>query len=187
MTRCPIPTNRMLMWISHRDKGSLRMFGRRRRDRSAPAVRRGRFTPVVPSGTTPTAVETPRIALKRKAGDDVHGFLIVDERERACGFDVVAPAEMARLGNPLPVWPGAQLSCAAAVADDRERFAERVNDEVIRRLFGLSLHLQATAQMVDSAISQRLEIAIEALDTTIVEIRRAIFADDVTTVVGICN
>jgi signal transduction histidine kinase len=120
----------------------------------------------------------------------VHGFLIADGnkvahvRERAGGFDLGASAEMVRRGDPSPVWRGSQLSCSAAVADDRERFAERINDEVIRQLFGLSLHLQATAQMVDPAVSRRLELAIEALDSTIVEIRNAIFADDVTTVVG---
>jgi hypothetical protein len=123
----------------------------------------------------------------------VHGFLIADgnkvvhDREWVSRFDLDAPVEMVRHGDPSPVESGAQVSCAVAVADDRERFAQRINDEVIRQLFGLSLHLQATAQMVDLGVGLRLEFAIEALDTTIVEIRKAIFADDVTTVVGNCN
>ncbi len=72
--------------------------------------------------------------------------------------------------------PGIQQSCAAAVGDDRERIALRINDEVIRRLFGLGLHLQATAEMVDGPARARVNLAIDVLDTTIVELRKAIFA-----------
>jgi hypothetical protein len=72
--------------------------------------------------------------------------------------------------------PGIQQSCDAAVGDDRERIALRINDEVVRRLFGLGLHLQGTAEMVDGPARDRLNVAIEVLDTTIVELRKAIFA-----------
>lgn len=72
--------------------------------------------------------------------------------------------------------PGIQQSCAAAVGDDRERIALRISDEVIRRLFGLGLHLQGTAEMVHGPASVRLNVAIDVLDTTIVELRKAIFA-----------
>jgi len=67
--------------------------------------------------------------------------------------------------------------CADAVGLERDRLAHRINDEVIRRLFATGLHLQTTAAMVDATARLRLQAAIDDLDSAIIEIRKAIFAD----------
>lgn len=66
-------------------------------------------------------------------------------------------------------------ACATAVADDRERIAKDLCDAVIHRLFAAGLQLQATCQLVDAPEQARLETTIDLLDTTIREIRKAIF------------
>ena len=67
-------------------------------------------------------------------------------------------------------------ACATAVADDRERIADDLYDTVIHRLFAAGLQLQATCQTVDDATQIRLEGTIDLLDTTITELRKAIFS-----------
>ena len=64
-----------------------------------------------------------------------------------------------------------QSACSAAVRDDRDRIARRLNDDVIRGMFGVGLRLQATAQLVDGAVQARLELAIHDLDLIIAEVR----------------
>jgi signal transduction histidine kinase len=67
-------------------------------------------------------------------------------------------------------------ACAAAVAHDRERIAEGLYDSVIHRLFAAGLQLQATCQVVDEPTQARLETTIDLLDSTIAELRKAIFS-----------
>lgn len=67
-------------------------------------------------------------------------------------------------------------ACANAVAHDRERIAEGLYDTVIHRLFAAGLQLQATCQVVDVPTQARIETTIDLLDTTIAELRKAIFS-----------
>jgi signal transduction histidine kinase len=69
-----------------------------------------------------------------------------------------------------------KAECATAVADDRERIATDLYDKVIHQLFAVGLQLQATCQLVDGVAQARIEITIELLDTTIAELRKAIFS-----------
>jgi signal transduction histidine kinase len=69
-----------------------------------------------------------------------------------------------------------QDACATAVAQERERIAEGLYDTVIHRLFAAGLQLQATCQLVDTSTQARIETTIELLDTTITELRKAIFS-----------
>ena len=69
-----------------------------------------------------------------------------------------------------------QAECATAVADDRERIATDLYDKVIHQLFAVGLQLQATCQLVDGVAQTRIEITIDLLDTTIAELRKAIFS-----------
>jgi signal transduction histidine kinase len=69
-----------------------------------------------------------------------------------------------------------KAECATAVADDRERIATDLYDKVIHQLFAVGLQLQATCQLVDGVAQTRIEITIELLDTTIAELRKAIFS-----------
>jgi len=64
-----------------------------------------------------------------------------------------------------------------AIAGDRERIARDLHDLVIQRLFGAGLRLQAALALIDSeAAATRVASTVEDLDTTIKEIREAIFA-----------
>ena len=67
-------------------------------------------------------------------------------------------------------------ACATAVHDDRERMATDLYDAVIHRLFAAGLQLQSTCQLVDAPAQTRLEATIDLLDTTITELRKAIFS-----------
>lgn len=67
-------------------------------------------------------------------------------------------------------------ACANAVAHDRERIAEGLYDNVIHRLFAAGLQLQATCQVVDAPTQVRIETTIDLLDSTIAELRKAIFS-----------
>jgi signal transduction histidine kinase len=59
---------------------------------------------------------------------------------------------------------------------DRDRIARDLHDHVIQRLFATGLQLQSTLRRVpDPAAQQRIGQAVEDLDTTIREIRTAIF------------
>lgn len=71
-----------------------------------------------------------------------------------------------------------ESACTAAVSDDRDRIAQRLNDDIIRGMFGVGLRLQATAQLADIAIQARLVIAIHDLDLLIAEVRGVIFDRD---------
>jgi PAS domain S-box-containing protein len=64
-----------------------------------------------------------------------------------------------------------------AVAEDRERIARDLHDNVIQRLFATGLGLQSVAGQVDSAtVRDRLAGAVDDLDQAIRDIRTSIFA-----------
>ncbi len=64
-----------------------------------------------------------------------------------------------------------------AVFEDRDRIGRDLHDLVIQRLFAVGLGLQGASRMVDRPdVAERLERAVDDLDETIKEIRRAIFA-----------
>lgn len=65
-----------------------------------------------------------------------------------------------------------------ALLEDRERIARDLHDTVIQRVFAVGLGLQNTARLVHTdpaSVSQRIEAAVDDLDTTVKEIRTAIF------------
>lgn len=62
------------------------------------------------------------------------------------------------------------------VLADRERIARDLHDTVLQDLFATGLAMQGTiGRVVDPAIAERLDQHIEAIDTTIRQIRTAIF------------
>ena len=62
------------------------------------------------------------------------------------------------------------------VLADRDRIARDLHDHVIQRLFATGLQLQSTLRRIpDPAVQERVTHAVEDLDTTIREIRTAIF------------
>ncbi|NJC65964.1 GAF domain-containing sensor histidine kinase [Planosporangium flavigriseum] len=63
-----------------------------------------------------------------------------------------------------------------AVLSDRERIARDLHDVVIQRLFAAGMQLQGTARYeVRSEVSARIDAVVNDLDTTIRDIREAIF------------
>ncbi len=63
------------------------------------------------------------------------------------------------------------------ISADRERIARDLHDLVIQRLFGAGLRLQGALPLVSNEMAQtRVSSTIDDLDTTIKEIREAIFA-----------
>jgi signal transduction histidine kinase len=63
-----------------------------------------------------------------------------------------------------------------AILEDRERIARDLHDVVIQRLFATGLHLQSAARLaVRPEVVERLNSAVDDLDTTIRDIRSAIF------------
>jgi signal transduction histidine kinase len=69
----------------------------------------------------------------------------------------------------------AKLS-SVVLLEERDRIARDLHDTVIQRLFAIGLNLQSVAQMaLDQSTRDRLESAVDDLDTTVREIRSAIF------------
>ena len=63
-----------------------------------------------------------------------------------------------------------------ALMEDRERIARDLHDTVIQRLFAVGLSLQGTVHLAEKPeVVDRIESAIDDLDTTLREIRSAIF------------
>lgn len=62
-----------------------------------------------------------------------------------------------------------------AVLEDRSRIARDLHDNVIQRLFGAGLSLQAIAGQADERLRARLVEQVDALDAAIADIRTAIF------------
>jgi signal transduction histidine kinase len=124
--------------------------------------------------TTGPAVVTPL------AADDVlHGLLVVAQP----AGQAAQPDDLAML-RTFAGQAALALERARAqdereqlvVLEDRERIARDLHDVVIQRLFATGLHLQTAAQLaVKPEISQRIAGAVDDLDTTIRDIRAAIF------------
>ncbi len=62
-----------------------------------------------------------------------------------------------------------------AVLEDRERIARDLHDVVIQRLFATGLQLQSAARLARPEAADRINSAVDDLDTTIRDIRAAIF------------
>jgi GAF domain-containing protein len=64
----------------------------------------------------------------------------------------------------------------AALLADRERIGRDLHDQVIQRLFATGLGLESiTRQVADPALQEKLRRAVDDLDQTVRDIRRAIF------------
>ncbi len=65
---------------------------------------------------------------------------------------------------------------ALALLVDRERIAMDLHDTVIQQLFAIGLSMEATSRLVnDREVRQRIQLAVDDLDSTIKRIRSTIF------------
>ena len=113
-----------------------------------------------------------------RVGEHVFGNLYLTNKEG--GFDerdeamVLALAAVA--GSAITTARLQQRLRRIAVAEDRERIARDLHDEVIQDLFAVGLSLQALAQRVaDGSVGQELKQAAVRLDDGITSLREYIF------------
>ncbi len=64
------------------------------------------------------------------------------------------------------------------VAEERERLARDLHDTVIQRLFGVGLSLQIALPRTEGDVAERIDSALDELNSTIHEIRTTIFEID---------
>jgi two-component system, NarL family, sensor histidine kinase DevS len=61
------------------------------------------------------------------------------------------------------------------IVSEHERIARDLHDTVIQRLFALGMGLQGAQRLADDQVSERIRLAVEAIDEVIREIRETIF------------
>ncbi|MFY1692410.1 GAF domain-containing protein [Plantactinospora sp. WMMB782] len=129
----------------------------------------------------PVAVGTgPGLISPLIVGDALHGVLVI-------GYPAGEQAGSDVEGTLLATFAGqAALALERAraqeerellvVLEDRERIARDLHDVVIQRLFAMGLQLQTVAPLAGRPdVRQRLNATVDDLDSTIRDIRRAIF------------
>ncbi len=124
------------------------------------------------------AVALPIVSQGRK--DDRAGALVV-LRQEGSHLDEEDVSVLSGLASQASL--ALELDAVRADRDrllisaDRERIARDLHDLVIQRLFGAGLRLQGALSLIDSQpAASRVASTIDDLDTTIKEIREAIFA-----------
>ncbi|HEX6968368.1 MAG TPA: GAF domain-containing sensor histidine kinase [Micromonosporaceae bacterium] len=122
----------------------------------------------------------PAVISPLAAGDSLHGVLVVAldvERNAPTGDDVPLLASFAaKAALTLERARAQEERELLAVLEDRERIARDLHDVVIQRLFATGLQLQSALPLTGrSELSERINAAVDDLDATIRDIRRAIF------------
>lgn len=100
------------------------------------------------------------------------GAFSVEDEDLVAGFGRAAGLviEQAKLRNQVR---------DMSIGEERERLARDLHDTVIQRLFGVGLSLQiALNGLSDESLRQRIDTAVDDLNTTIHEIRTTIFEID---------
>jgi signal transduction histidine kinase len=128
----------------------------------------------------PTPVTTGPAVVSPLAGDTLHGVLIVGypvARTRRTDEDVTLLATFAGQATLAMERARAQEERELLVVlEDRERIARDLHDVVIQRLFATGLQLQSTVPLATRPeVANRINAAVDDLDSTIRDIRRAIF------------
>ncbi len=123
---------------------------------------------------------TSFLGVPLRVRDDVYGNLYLTDKVGTGPFT----EEDEALAEALALAAGIAIQSARlhdqvrvlSVLDDRNRIARDLHDRVIQRLFAIGMGLQGVARALDPAEKTgRIEQAVDDLDTTITEIRSAIF------------
>lgn len=122
----------------------------------------------------------PAVVSPLAAADTLHGVLVVAHpsgRARYSDDDLPLLASFAgQAALALERARAQEERELLVVLEDRERIARDLHDVVIQRLFATGLQLQSAVPLaVRPEIGQRINAAVDDLDSTIRDIRRAIF------------
>jgi signal transduction histidine kinase len=129
----------------------------------------------------PVPVATgPAVVAPLAAGDTLHGVLVVAQPPgQGPPADEDVPMLTSFAGQAALAMERARAQEERellVVLEDRERIARDLHDVVIQRLFATGLHLQTAAQLAGRPdLAARINTAVDDLDTTIRDIRTAIF------------
>lgn len=116
------------------------------------------------------------------AGTDVLGVLAVTRAPNEPSFDSAEMQLIATFGGhaalALEFIRAQEDRQRLAVFEDRDRIARDLHDQVIQRLFAVALGLQGTTRhhTIRPELATRIEGYVHQLDTSIQDIRRAIFS-----------
>jgi signal transduction histidine kinase len=113
-----------------------------------------------------------------RAGNSVFGNLYLTDKEEpyTAEDEVLVEALAAVAGGAISSLRLRQRLSDLALAEDRERIARDLHDAVIQDLFAVGLSLQAaTAQLEDPSLRQRMDDAVDRIDTAISSLRTFIF------------
>jgi signal transduction histidine kinase len=122
----------------------------------------------------------PTLAVPLRSQESVIGVLVALRRVGGVAFEqsevplLTSFAEQTTLALELGKKNRAQRQLD--VFADRDRIARDLHDHVVQRLFATGLQLQSTLRRsTDPAVQERIGQAVDELDTTVREIRTAIF------------
>lgn len=146
--------------------------------RTGTATITDKFTYVIPSFTD--IGDRPAIAVPLRARDDVIGVLAVArgiDQPRFTTDDLTWLVDFANHAVvAMSLAEAGEQARELTILADRERIAHDLHDHVIQRLFAAGMDLQGTIARVRSPqIIARLTRTIDELQSTITEIRTAIF------------
>jgi signal transduction histidine kinase len=121
--------------------------------------------------------DRPATVMPLATTEKLHGLLImVDPREGARDEDLAMLTQFAgQAALALERAAAQEERETLAILEDRERIARDLHDVVIQRLFATGLHLQTAARLARPDVADRVNSAVDDLDSTIRDIRSAIF------------
>jgi signal transduction histidine kinase len=119
----------------------------------------------------------PALAAPLAAGETLHGVLIVGyEPGQGAHDDAALLSSFAgQAALALERVRAQEEREQLVVLEDRERIARDLHDVVIQRLFATGMQLQGAAVHAVPGMATRINAAVDDLDATIRDIRRAIF------------
>ena len=115
-----------------------------------------------------------------KVRDEVYGNLYLTDKLQAEEFsdedEALAEALALATGVAIQNHRLYERVRTLSVLDDRDRIARDLHDRVIQRIYAVGMSLAGTARLEDlPQVQDRVEHAVDELDSTITEIRTAIF------------
>lgn len=110
-------------------------------------------------------------------GDVPLGVLVVDWADGATSLEHVVG--LTSFAHRLTVSLGAATArterARSVLYEDRDRIARDMHDHVIQRLFATGMSLQSAARVSDEVVRERLDRAVDDIDSAIKDIRHTIF------------